>query len=268
MTQKKDKKRRDAHKGRKGRESVQAGMLLYGHHAVMAALSNPARTIRALYHSQPLNEEAEHLARQRGVSWQLLGKDELSAMLYANSLHQGICADVEPLPDIFIEDFLPSWQQADRVTLVVLDQVADARNLGAVLRSAYCLGADAVLCTDRHSANENGHLAKTASGALEAMPLIRVTNLARALEQLKQVGFWCYGFDGDAETSLEAMDWPSHSAMVFGAESTGLRRLSAQLCDGLLKIPHNPEAHEYGVDSLNLAQSASIALYARGATKS
>ena len=261
MAQKRDKLKRAA---RKGRISAEAGLFLYGHHAVFAALRNPEREIRALYHSQALSPDAEYLAKQRGLSWQRLGKEELSTMLYAGSLHQGICAAVEPLPELAIEDFLQTWQKADRATLVVLDQVADGRNLGAVLRSAYCLGAHAVLCTDRHSASENGHLAKTASGALEAMPLVRITNLARALEQLKQIGFWCYGFDGDGNTELPAIDWPSHSALLFGAENTGLRRLSMEMCDCLVHIPHNPAADEYGVDSLNLAQSVSIALYARG----
>ena len=261
MASTKHKKRRS-----KGRSSSATSdtVLLYGYHAVFAALHNSERVIHDLYHSQPLSAEVESLMRQRALSGQYIGKEEMAAMLYPDSVHQGICAAVSPLPECAVEDFLPRWQQADRVVVIILDQVADARNLGAVLRSACCLGADAVLCTDRHSARESGHMAKTASGALEAIPLIRIGNLARVLQQLKAAGFWCYGFDGSADTQLSVLEWPKRSALLFGAESTGLRRLSLELCDALVKIPHNPAAHDYGVDSLNLAQSVSIALYAAG----
>ncbi|NQY82533.1 MAG: 23S rRNA (guanosine(2251)-2'-O)-methyltransferase RlmB [Alphaproteobacteria bacterium] len=239
-------------------------MILYGQHAVRSALLNPERAIIALYHCPPIAAELTETAHDRGLSWQRLSKNELTAMLHPDSPHQGLCAAVEPLPEIAFEKQLAHWREANRVTVVILDQVADARNLGAILRSAYCLSANAVLCTERHSASENAHLAKAASGALEAMPLVRVINLARTLAQLKDAGFWCYGFDSNAETSLADMDWPSHCALIFGAESSGMRRLSAKLCDALITIPQNPEATAFGVDSLNLAQSVSIALYARG----
>lgn len=243
-------------------DSSAGNLILYGLHAVRAALLNPERRVFRLLYSGQLSEEIARIARVRNIPCEERAADALGNMLREGSLHQNLCLQAASLPDIALEDRLRDWREAERASVVVLDQVSDARNLGAILRSAYCLGAEAVICTERHSAQENGHLAKAASGALEAIPLIRVSNLARTLSTLQQAGFWCYGFAGEAHNRLDRVHWANKSALVFGAEGHGLRRLSAENCDMLVNIPYAHKPEDFGVDSLNLAQSVSIALYA------
>ena len=238
-------------------------LILYGVHAVRAALLNDRRVCRRLWLTGRSSDDIERLAAARSVPVERGSPQTLTRLVGTDSLHQGLGLEVEPLQSVRLEDGLRDWQTRSRATVVVLDQPSDARNLGAVLRSVACLGGDAVVCTERHAPGESGHLAKAASGAGEIVPLIRVTNLVRALGQLQDAGFWCAGFEGDAEQPLEDYDWPSHSVLVFGTEGRGLRPGSRKVCDSLLTIPLNPATRAVQLESLNLAQSVSIALYAR-----
>jgi len=230
-----------------------AALWLYGQHAVAAALANRARTSLRLVATAESADEAGRLARATyaGVQVEILDRREIDRLAGPGAVHQGIALQVEPLPDAGLED---SVGGADLV--VLLDQVVDPHNVGAILRSAAAFGAAAVVVQDRHSPQSTGTLAKAASGALEWVPLVRVGNLARALDRLKELGFWLVGLDGEAPDVLGATALPAPLALVLGAEGSGLRRLSREACDRLVRIP----SARPGL-SLNVSNAAAVALH-------
>ena len=150
----------------------------------------------------------------------------------------------------------PSSDDGERSLVLALDQVSDPRNLGAILRTAAALGVSGVLLPDRRSAELNGACAKAASGALDILPLVEVVNLARALAELKQRGYWLVGLDAAAPAALEALDLPQRVVLVLGSEGEGLRRLVAESCDYLARLEIDPR-----MESLNVSVAAGIALY-------
>ena len=245
------------------------GYWIYGRHAVEAALANPARRLRRLAVAEgdgPPEELAallERRARDAGIAVERLERAVLARLLPADAVHQGLAARVEPLAETDLGDLLDALAGPEPATLLVLDRVTDPHNVGAVLRSAAAFGAAAVILTERHAAPESGSLAKAASGALEHVPLIRVGNLARALEDIKQGGFWTVGLAAEAERTLAAVAPSGRVALVLGAEGEGLRRLTRERCDLLARLPTGgPIAH------LNVSNAAAVALYevARGGT--
>jgi 23S rRNA (guanosine2251-2'-O)-methyltransferase len=230
------------------------GYWLYGHHAVAAALANPARVIHRLL----VAGDPGALPETTRIVPESARRDEISALLPEGAVHQGIALLTEPLPPRHIEDYAADAPEG--ALCVVLDQVTDPHNVGAVLRSAAVFGAGAVIVPDRHAPPETAALAKAASGALEAVALVRVTNLARALDTLKQAGFWCVGFAADAPQKLGDAALPVKAALVFGAEGAGLRRLTREHCDLMVSIPaRGPLA------SLNVSNAVAVALFAAGA---
>ena len=235
---------------RPGRESRSA-VWLYGRHAVAAALANPGRRrVRFLAESEAAAAFAEHAPK-------IVDRAALRQVLPDGAVHQGLALLAEPLPDAGIDSVLTAAEARKRAAVVVLDRVQDPQNVGAILRSAAALGALGMMIPERRAAPETGALAKAASGALERVPVIRVANLARALAAMKARGFWCVGFDADSETDLSPGVLPDRCALVLGAEGAGLRRLTAETCDLLLRIPMAGEAA-----SLNVSAAAAIALYA------
>jgi 23S rRNA (guanosine2251-2'-O)-methyltransferase len=183
-------------------------------------------------------------------------RDGIGRFLPAGAVHQGLAALVEPLPYHALEDLLAELDPAAPAALVVLDQVSDPQNVGAVLRSAAAFGAAGLMVTERHAAPETGALAKAASGALEIVPLLRVGNLARGLAALKEAGFWCIGFAAEARESLPKAALPERVALILGSEGEGLRRLTRESCDLLLRLPTGGP-----VDQLNVSNAAAVALY-------
>lgn len=233
---------------------------LYGLHAVLAAAANPARRVRRLL-AQP--STAPRLAAAAAVAGaarppvETVDRQALDALLPPGARHQGIAVLAEPLPPTPLPELLDVVGEIPRASVVVLDQATDPRNVGAVLRSAAAFGVRAVVVQDRHAPPPSGALAKAACGALETVPLVRVTNLARALAALKERGFWCVGLDAAAGTPLAAAHLGGRVAVVLGGEGSGLRRLTRERCDQLARIPITA-----GMESLNLSAAAAIALYA------
>jgi 23S rRNA (guanosine2251-2'-O)-methyltransferase len=226
--------------------------LLYGLHAVEAALANPARTIHGLY----LTDNAERQLRQvvmrrKLVHARVLPRD-LDRRLGANTVHQGALLETEPLPDAELAQLVAHGGGP----IIVLDQVTDPHNVGAILRSAAALGTAGLIMTRRHSPALAGALAKSASGALEHVPVARVPNLSRALDELKAQHCAVIGLDADAPDAIEEFPWPERAALVLGAEGKGLRHLTRQNCDQLCRI-----TTEGTLTSLNVSNAAAIALH-------
>lgn len=176
---------------------------------------------------------------------------DLDKLLGPDAVHQGIVLEAEPLPRSGI-DVLSGAK-----LLLVLDQITDPHNVGAILRTACAFGADAVITTARYAPNETGVLAKSASGALDLVPMVEVGNLGEALTRLKKLGIWCVGLDSEADAPLRASAMDRHVALVMGAEGKGLRQKTRDLCDEMLRLDM-PGA----IKSLNVSNAAAIALFA------
>ena len=238
---------------RRGQGAASGPVHIFGVHAVEAALGNPRRAIRRLY----LTDNAERrlhpaLAARRVPHERVLPKD-LDRRLGADTVHQGALAEAEPLPEPTLEELATG---AAGRPLLVLDHVTDPHNVGAILRSAAVFGAAGLVMTRRHSPPLDGVLAKSASGALERVPVGLVQNLARAAAELKELGFTLIGLDGGATERLEEADLPEALALMLGAEGKGLRRLTQESCDRLVRI-----AAESAFASLNVSNAAAVALH-------
>jgi 23S rRNA (guanosine2251-2'-O)-methyltransferase len=237
-------------------------VLLYGLHPVAAAWTNPERRIHRLLVTEAGRaalEPAFAEARAKGLdrpSPSPVDRLELERMLPAGAVHQGMVLDTAPLPELGIEDICAEAAGDPQAMIVVLDQVTDPHNVGAILRSAAAFGARAVVVTERNAPETTGVLAKSASGALEVVPLVRVTNLARALGELQQAGFWTVGLDESGARTLAALDLSGRTALVLGAEGSGLRRLTMERCDEITRLPTQGP-----IGSLNVSNAAAVALY-------
>ncbi len=237
---------------RPGRAGSSATIWLYGLHSVTAALANPARPRHRLVATELGAERLVAL----GEAPEIVDRRALDELLPTGAVHQGLALLTAPLPAATIED-IAERAAAGRAAVVVLDRVSDPRNVGAVVRSAAVFGALGVVIPDRHSPPAGGVLAKSASGGLESVALVRVANLARALDTLKESGFWCVGLDSAAATTLEDAALADRCAFVLGAEGVGLRRLTREKCDFTCSIPS-----QGAVASLNVSCAATVALYA------
>ncbi len=224
--------------------------ILYGWHSVAAALANPARRIRRLM----VTENAAKRLAEEGLtlpeSTQVVRPDEIARRLTPDAVHNGLYAEADPLdgPDLMA---IPR----DGIVLV-LDQITDPHNVGAIMRSAAAFGVTAIVTTARHSPEATGVLAKSASGALEYVPIVTTQNLARGLTVLKERGFLLVGLDSEGETELASLPLTAPLALVLGAEGKGLRQLTRQTCD------HNARLDLPGaIKSLNVSNAAALALY-------
>lgn len=232
---------------------------LYGAHAVIAALSNPARVCeRVLVSDEDLAVQAVAAAEPHGgrVSLERVSRDDVGSVLPTGAVHQGIALLAEPLPDPGLEAAIDRALALDPPCILVLDQVTDPQNVGAIMRSAGAFGASAIVMQDRHAPPVTGALAKAASGGLETVDLVRETNLVRSLEALKARDFWCIGLAGEAERTLAEARMAGPTALVLGAEGAGLRRLVGETCDALARIPQSS-----AIESLNVSNAAAVALY-------
>jgi 23S rRNA (guanosine2251-2'-O)-methyltransferase len=224
--------------------------LLYGWHTVKAALENPARRIRRLL----ATENALRRLADDGVSLplkpELVRPDVIEARLGPDAVHQGLLVEADPLPVPSIDEL-----GSDGVVLV-LDQITDPHNVGAILRSAAAFAVKAIVTTARHSPEATGVLAKSASGALELVPIVLVQNLARGMEDLRQRGFLLVGLDSSGNADLADLALHTPVALVLGAEGKGLRQLTRSTCDRLARIDLPGE-----IKSLNVSNAAALGLY-------
>src|SRR6185369_3315085 len=224
--------------------------LLFGWHTVKAALENPARRIRRLL----ATENALRRLADDGVSLpvkpELVRPDVIDARLGPDAVHQGLLAEADPLSAPHLSE-LPS-----EGIVLVLDQITDPHNVGAILRSAAAFAVKAIITTARHSPEATGVLAKSASGALELVPLVTVQNLARALVELNEAGFLTVGLDSEGEASLDAIALRAPLALVLGAEGKGLRQLTRETCRVVARLDMPGE-----IKSLNVSNAAVLALY-------
>ncbi len=247
---------------RRGR--ARGDVWLYGRHAVAAALANPERRWRRLMILAGADIEAAALVADARASF--AGADEaigvldragFDQLLPDGAVHQGWALEVLPLEAPDLDDVLRAAEmKGGRSIIVVLDQVGDPHNVGAVLRSAAAFGAVAVIVAEHGAPPVIAALAKAASGALDSMALVYVVNVARALDRLKEAGYWCCGLAADAPAALAALDLGPRVALVLGSEGDGLRRLVREHCDYLARLPTRPEQ-----PSLNVSNAAAIALY-------
>ena len=252
---------------------------LFGTHACAAALANPRRTIKRVLLTKQAADEFPSLKNP-----QLVDSKKLENILPPGSVHQGIAIECEPLKQPSLQEWLFSPPRGGVVGggpflhsvessasgqasphpspppagegVVILDQVTDPHNVGAMLRSAAAFNIGAVIATDRHAPLETGTMAKSASGGMELVPYIMVGNLVQAIDALKKAGYWVYGMDGEAKQAMHEVKFDPKTAMVMGAEGRGLRRLTAEHCDLLVKLPISPR-----MESLNVSNAAAIAMY-------
>ena len=228
---------------------------LWGEHAVAAALDNPERKVLRAWATR---DAAGFMQFPKEVAVTLADVADLGRLVPHDAPHQGVVIEVEPLEEAWLDELLTG--APEKAVLLVLDQVTDPHNVGAILRSGAAFGAVGIVTQDRHSPPESGVIAKAASGALERLPWVRVVNLARALEEIAEAGFWRIGLTGDADTDLKDALGPARVALVLGAEGTGLRQNTREHCDALARLPITD-----AVESLNVSNAAAVALYAASA---
>ncbi len=227
--------------------------LIFGIHAVEAALANPRRTVTALYLTDNAERRLKGMLSSRQLARERVLPKDLDRRLGPDTVHQGALIEALPLPEPALADLAAVGGGRP---IVLLDQVTDPHNVGAILRSAAVFGAAGLVMTRRHSPPLSGALAKSASGALEHVPVALVQNLARAMAELKELGVTLIGLDGEAQERLEEAEWPEQIALVLGAEGKGLRELTRASCDRLCRIA------TYGpLGSINVSNAAAIALH-------
>lgn len=225
---------------------------LYGIHTVKAAIDNPERKILKLRVTQNALGRLElNDAQMLKLQIEIVSPQDLDKLTGPDAIHQGALLEARPLPVRKLDSL------KDRPLLLVLDQVTDPHNVGAIMRSAVAFDAGAVITTERHSPTESGVMAKSASGALELIPYIQITNLADALEELKRLGFQTIGLDSEGPQPLEETFAADKIALVLGAEGKGLRQKTRATCDALARLDM-PGA----IKSLNVSNAAAISLYA------
>jgi len=234
-------------------EPVKQSLIIYGRHAVMAALANPKRHIEKIWCTK---ENVAEITKVSKISPKVVERKDIDKLLGNDVVHQGFALFCSRLEDITLDELLKMADEYKDCHVLILDQVTDPQNVGAIIRSAVAFNTLALIVQDKNSPLESGAMDKAAAGMIECLPIVRVTNLSRALEQLKQSGFWVVGMDGYAKTTIAEMKKGGKIAIVMGSEGKGMRRLVEEGCDMTVKLPISEKT-----ESLNVATAAAIALY-------
>lgn len=230
--------------------SKQNEVLIYGKHAAFAAINNKNRTINKILISENFN--TNELSKISKLQPQIISNDDFNKLLPKTAVHQGIIVIAKPITDLDM-----TFINSNLDLILVLDKITDPQNFGSILRSAAAFGVKAILIPKDDAPMESGALAKAASGALELIPIIKVTNLVRAINELKNHGFWFIAMDGNTNDTFKNLpDIGKNIALVMGAEGSGIRHLTKQNCDFVVKIPISEQ-----VESLNVSSATAISLY-------
>jgi len=229
-------------------------VIIYGKHAVLAALANPERQISKLMCiRESLSEVKGKIADSKIV---VVDRKEIDKLLPREAVHQGLALFADKLRGYAIEEVCALADEEGSGCVLILDQVTDPQNVGAIVRSCTAFGALALIVQDKNSPEESGALLKAAAGTYEFLPVCRVTNLSRTIDQLKRAGFWAIGMDGSAKSTVDKLDKNGKLAIVMGSEGSGMRRLVEETCDMTVKLPISQR-----VESLNVSTAAAIVLY-------
>jgi 23S rRNA (guanosine2251-2'-O)-methyltransferase len=228
---------------------------LYGHHAVQAALANPRRKLgRAVLTPRAVETLGSKLLGR--IRFEVQDPGAIDRLLPPGAVHQGAALEAWPLKSRGLDEILDEPCPAGRKVVLVLDQLSDPHNVGAILRTAAAFGVTAVIVQDRHAPPQSGALAKAASGALDLIPYVEVVNIARTLDELAERGFWRIALAGDGEQSLAEAVPTGDVALVLGSEGSGIRRLVREHCEASAFIPISRN-----MESLNVSNAAAVALY-------
>jgi len=239
------------------KKDISNTVVLYGHHAVFAALKNKKRHIFNLF-CTPENEKTLKAAFEN-TPFNVVLKKEIEKLVGTSAVHQGYALVTNPLPNVSLEKICAQTKDKERCHVLILDQVTDVQNIGAIIRSAAAFGAEAIVVQDKNTPLENGAMAKASAGTIELIDIVRVTNLNRAIDFLKQNGFWIVGLDAHAKQKLDEIDRQTKLAFVLGSEGDGMRRLTQESCDLTVRLEINEN-----VESLNVSNTAAIVLYELG----
>ena len=232
---------------------------IYGYHAVIAALKNENRIKYRLIVDEGAKKKLDkepnfHIPSE--LSPVIKEKNEIEKLFDHKVNHQGIILNVEKLPQLKLQDFIDDFLDKEKSTVAILDQLEDSQNVGAIFRSAYGLGIDAIILTNSQSVSENSFIAKTAAGGLDKIPFTTVTNISSTIKIFQENQFWVYGMDGNANKMINEIEFPKKTALVLGSEADGMRNITKKLCDELFKIGINKN-----LESLNVSNAAAITFF-------
>ena len=232
--------------------------LIYGHHAAVAAIQNLKRRKIELLLTVEAQTKLAQVKDQYdfdSIPQRIVTRQEIDNLIGRNINHQGICLNVQRIQKISIKEFL-NEQSGEKSTLVLLDQLEDSQNVGAIFRSALAFNINGIILTESQSVNENGFVAKSACGGLDKIPFTTIANLASTIKTLKDHGYWIYGLDAKANMLIGEIDFPKKTVLVLGSEANGMRKRTTSLCDTLVKIKISNE-----LESLNVSNSAAVAFF-------
>lgn len=243
-------------KNLQSRPSSKTNLILYGRHAVTSAVNNPNRHISKILCTEENAGELKAAAQARKLPLTVVDRKEIDRILPREAVHQGFAVFCSELENYDLEEICAMADEQENCRVLVLDQVTDPQNIGAIIRSCVAFNTLALIMQDKNAPAETGAMAKASAGTIEHLPICRVTNLSRAVQQLKTAGFWTIGMDGHAQTSIDQLNKSGKTAIIMGSEGKGMRRLVEESCDSTVRLPISEK-----VESLNVSTAAAIVLY-------
>lgn len=240
-------------------KSSQSGLILYGRHAVLSALANPERQKQKVLCTADLADEIKAACKKNDINENIIhivDRREIDRVVSHDAVHQGVILYTKELPSYAVEEIIALADEKENCYVLVLDQVTDPQNIGAIIRSCAAFGCLALIIQDKNSPKETGAMAKAAAGTMEILPICRTTNLSRAIGDLKNAGFWAIGLDGKGKENIDQTSKLGKHIIVMGSEGKGMRRLVEENCDIVVRLPISPK-----VESLNVATAAAITMY-------